>query len=106
MRAPRPTRRKEKTKLLMNNEERILHLIKKTATCPQGKGARDNRPGGRQAELQHLEFPKNTNLDVLRGLLKQEAGWPITKSIRSIIPMLVAMLNPCETIENELPYYF
>ena len=36
------------------------------------------------------KFRKN-NIDVLKCLLKLEGGWPIAKSTRNIIPILVAV---------------
>ena len=34
---------------------------------------------------------------------KVKEGWPVAKSTRNLIPILVAILKPCATFENELP---
>ena len=35
-----------------------------------------------------------------------KGSWPIAKSVMNVILILVAVLKPCKTFENELPDHF
>ena len=55
---------------------------------------------GFEVQLRQLEIEKvviNTKICVSRCLLEEEGAWALAKLIRNIIPMLMAVLQPCKT---------
>ena len=52
-----------------------------------------NNIRGFEVHVQHLEIAGSMDIDVLRCLLKIKEGWLTAKSIRKIIPILVAVFT-------------
>ena len=50
-----------------------------------------------EAPLRHLESSENTK-KCFKVFVEAEGDWPIAKSIKNMIPMLMAMLHPRKTI--------
>ena len=49
--------------------------------------------------MRYLETQKNMKLNVFDVLAEVKDGWPMAKSIMTIVPILLAVSNPCQTFE-------
>ena len=76
---------------------RFEHL--KTVRGKASWGSWGQHHQGFVAQLRHLEIPNRC----FCVCAKTQRIWPIHKSIRKIIPILVAVLKPCKTFRNALP---